>query len=205
MRRTRPKPTPRPLLIILSGPSGAGKDAILSQMKKSGYPAHFVTTVTTRPRRIGEKPDIDYHFVTPENFQRMIKAKELLEWANVYGHWYGVPRQAVEQALEKGKDVIIKVDIQGAATLKKLAPEAIFIFVMPPSLKELEKRLKSRQTETAFDLALRLKTAKEEMKKLPLFDYVVVNHQLEQAVSVISAIITAEKHRVRQRQITLKR
>jgi guanylate kinase len=196
---------PRPLLIVLSGPSGTGKDAILSQMKKSGYPIEFITTVTTRPQRAEEKNNVDYHFVSTERFRKMIEHKQLLEWAKVYGHWYGVPKQPIKQALELGRDIIVKVDIQGAATIKKILPQAVFIFLVPPSMEELATRLKQRHTESPFDLGLRLKTAEEEMKQLPLFDYVVVNKQdeIDLAVSAIEAILTAEKHRVTPREISL--
>jgi len=195
----------KPLLIVLSGPSGAGKDAILSRMKKSGYPAQFITTVTTRPRRAREKNNVDYHFVSVESFQKMLKNKELLEWANVYGNWYGVPKEPLRRALNKGQDTIVKIDTQGAATIKKVIPQAVFIFLMPPSIEELDTRLKQRRTEPPFDLALRLKTAGKEIKKLPLFDYVVVNRQDEvgRVVTEIEAIITAEKHRVKPREISL--
>ena len=195
----------RPLLIVFSGPAGAGKDAVLSRMKKLGYPLQYITTITTRPRRANEKNDIDYHFVSTERFQEMITRNELLERANVYGNWYGVPCQPVKQALDKGQDVILKVDIQGAATIKKILPQAVFIFLTPPSMEELATRLKQRHTESPFDLALRLKTAEEETKQLPLFDYVVVNKQgeIDQAVSEIEAIITAENRRVTHREITL--
>ena len=121
----------KPLLIVLSGPSGAGKDAILSRMKKSGYPAQFITTVTTRPRRAREKNNVDYHFVSVESFQKMLKNKELLEWANVYGNWYGVPKEPLQRALNKGQDTIVKIDTQGAATIKKIIPQAVLIFLMP--------------------------------------------------------------------------
>lgn len=210
MKRMSPKSEPplrlpsKPLLIVLSGPSGAGKDAVLSRMKKS-YPAQFITTVTTRPRRAREKDNVDYHFVPVEKFQQMIKNKELLEYANVYGHWYGVPREPVKQALDKGQDVIVKVDIQGAATIKKIMPQAVFIFLAPQSREDLVKRLSQRHTESLFDLTLRLKTADEEMKKMPRFDYIVVNRQgeIERAVAEIEAIITAEKHRLKSREIRL--
>jgi guanylate kinase len=193
------------LLIVLSGPSGAGKDAVLNRMKKSGYPAQFITTVTTRPKRAEEKNNVAYHFVSVATFQQMIKNKELLEWANVYGNWYGVPREPVKQALDQGRDTIVKIDIQGAATIKKILPQAVFIFLMPPSMEELAVRLKDRRTESHFDLDRRLKTAEEEIRQLPLFDYVVLNKQgeIDLAVSAIEAIITAEKHRVVPRKISL--
>jgi guanylate kinase len=194
-----------PLLIVLSGPSGAGKDAILSRMKKTGYPAEFITTVTTRPKRAQETDDVDYRFVSPERFQDMLKDNQFLEHASVYGNHYGVPATPVRQALKRGKDTIVKVDTQGAANIKKLVPQAVFIFVVPPSMEELSARLKGRRTESDFDCDLRLKTAAEEMKQLPLFDYIVVNRQdkISMAVSAIEAIITAERHRVKPREVRL--
>ena len=195
----------RPLLIILSGPSGVGKDAVLAKLKESDYPMKYVTTMTTRHRRENEKDDVDYHFVSFEKFQDMIKNNELLEWASVYGNWYGVPKGDVKQALDQGQDVMVKVDIQGVANIKKLLPQAISIFLMSPSAEELTTRLKQRRTESAFDLSLRLKKAEEEMKQLPKFDYVVVNRwgEIDRAVSDIKAIITAEKCRVSPREIVL--
>lgn len=195
----------KPLLIVISGPSGAGKDALLTRMKKSGYPLKYIITVTTRAQRAKERDNVNYHFVPTTKFQEMTKNNELLEWANVYGNWYGVPRQPVKKALDSGQDVIVKVDIQGAATIKKILPEAVFIFVIPPSMEELVTRLKQRHTESPFDLALRIKTAEEEIKQLPLFDYIVVNKRdkIDQAVSEIKAIITAEKCRASPRKIAL--
>ncbi|MFQ5997181.1 MAG: guanylate kinase [Dehalococcoidales bacterium] len=196
----------RPLLIVLSGPSGVGKDAVLTRMKEFDYPLEYITTVTTRPRRASERDHIDYHFVSTARFQEMIKRNELLEWANVYGNWYGVPKEPVKQALERGEDTIVKIDIQGAATIKKILPQAVFVFLMPPSVEELGLRLKQRHSESSFDLDLRLKIAREEMKQLSLFDYVVFSQrgEIERAVLDIAAIITAEKCRITPREITLK-
>ena len=195
----------KPLLIVLSGPSGAGKDAVLTKMKESSYPLEYVTTVTTRPQRPNERDNVDYHFISNEMFQKMIENKQLLEWANVYGNKYGVPKQPVKQALDRGQDIIVKVDIQGAATIKKLLPQALLIFLIPPSTEDLTLRLKQRRTESPFNLALRLKTAEEEVRQLPVFDYVVVNKQdeIDVAVSEIKAIIAAEKCRVAPREIAL--
>lgn len=194
-----------PLLIVISGPSGVGKDAILNRMKASDYPFEYVTTATTRRKRATEKDDVDYHFVPVERFQRMIERGELLEYASVYGNWYGVPRQPVKSALAKGCDSIIKVDIQGAATIKKIVPEAVFIFIAPPSLEELLNRLSQRRTESQFDLDKRTQAAEDEMRQLPLFDYVVVNERdgIDQAIAQILAIVTAEKYRVKQRRVSL--
>jgi len=200
-----PHQTIRPLLVVISGPSGVGKDAILTGIKESGYPLRYITTITTRPQRAEERDKVDYHFVSTDSFQKMIKNGELLEWANVYGNWYGVPKEPIKQALDKGQDIIVKVDIQGAATIKKILPQAVFIFLIPPSMEELVRRLKERHTESPADLTLRIKTAEEEIKQLSLFDYVVVNKEDEigLAVADIEAIITAEKHRVNPREITL--
>jgi guanylate kinase len=196
-------PPVRPLLIVLSGLSGAGKDAVLKRVKGSLSLEH-VTTVTTRPRRANEKNNVDYHFVSAEKFQEMLKNEELLEWAEVYGNWYGVPMQPIKKAISQGRDTVVKVDVQGAATIKKILPQAVLIFLMPSSMDEFILRLKQRRTESPSDLTLRIKTAEEEIKQLPLFDYIVINKQdeMEQAVSDIKAIITAEKCRVDPRGTT---
>jgi guanylate kinase len=191
----------QPLLIVLSGLSGAGKDSVLEGLKKSALALEFIVTVTTRPRRPNEKDGVHYTFVAPEKFLQMIDGNKLLEWATVYGNRYGVPREPVRRALEKGKDVIIKVDVQGAATIRKIVPQAVFIFLAVPSLEECAPRLKQRRTESETELELRLKTACDEMEKLPIFDYIVFNRQgeLEKAISDIEAIIKAEKCRVTSR------
>jgi guanylate kinase len=211
MKRSKPKGgspaefKSSPLLVVLSGPSGTGKDAILSQLKESGYPARFITTVTTRPQRAREKDGLDYSFVSAERFQEMLESNQFLEHAEVYGNRYGVPKAPVREALEGGQDVILKVDTQGAATIKKLVPQAVFIFVVPPSMEELTQRLRGRRTESDFDCDLRLKTAAAEMEQLPFFDYVVVSQQdkIDLAVLAIEAIVIAEKHRVTPRRISL--
>ncbi len=197
--------TPRPLLVVISGPSGAGKDAVLNRLKETSCPVTCIVTMTTRPKRDYEKDKIDYYFVSREKFQEMIEQEELLEYASVYGNWYGLPRAPVEEALEHGRDVIVRVDTQGAATIRKKAPQAVLIFLVPPSLDELVLRLKERRTESSAELALRTEMAEEEMKSLPMFDYVVVNKRdrLDEAVSEIKAIMTAEKCRVAPREIKL--
>jgi guanylate kinase len=199
-------PQPAPVLLILSGPSGVGKDAVLERMKERRPPSlKFITTITTRAQRPQEIDGKDYHFTTQAEFKNLIAQNELLEWAEVYGNFYGVPKAPVREALKHGQDVIVKVDVQGAASIKKIAPEAVFVFMMPPSLEELKDRLCRRLTESPETLKRRLETAPEELKELPLFDYFVVNHKgkIEQAVSEISAVITAEKSRVQPRRIEL--
>lgn len=194
-----------PLLIVLTGPSGVGKDAVLTRMRKLGHPFHYVVTATTRLQREGEKNGVDYYFLSQEEFQQMVDKGQLLEWAKVYGNYYGVPRDEISQALSKGVDMIVKVDVQGAATIKKILPQAVFIFLTPPSMEELELRLKQRRSESSTDLALRLEKAKDEIKSLPLFDYVITSRQdrLDDIISQIDAIVTAEKCRVKPRIVEL--
>ena len=198
-------PPLKPLLIVLSGLSGVGKDTVLAGLRQSGLPLHISVSATTRPRRAAEKDGVDYHFVSNKKFQEMIDGNKLLEWATVYGNRYGIPREPVRQALQNGKDVIVKIDVQGAETIKKILPRAVFIFLVTPYMEELEKRLKQRRTETSADLELRLKTAAEELRQLPMFDYLVVNRpgEVKQAVADIIAIITAEKCRVIPRELSL--
>ena len=186
-----------PLFIVISGPSGVGKDALLSRMKEMGHPFFYAVTATTRPQRPGETDGVDYHFVCRAKFTEMIDTGELLEWANVYGNLYGIPRNPMREALTQGKDVIIRVDIQGAATIKHIMPEALLIFLSPPSMEELERRLRERKTEATAALELRLRTAQREMENLPSFDYVVVSQKdgVDVAISQIQDIITAEKQR----------
>lgn len=196
---------PGPLLIVVSGPSGVGKDAVIEKLKTSGPRYYFVVTTTTRPRRPGEVEGEPYHFVSTERFEEMIRKGELLEWANVYGHMYGTPKQSVKEALARGQDVILKVDVQGAASVKALASNALFIFLAPPSLEELRERLSLRKTESPEALQLRFGAAQVEMERLPMFDYRVVNptDHAEEAVQQIQSIIAAEKSRVRPRVVSL--
>jgi guanylate kinase len=208
MKKNSYKETPdvcaRPLLLVLSGSSGVGKDAVLNRLKEH-CPLKHIITVTTRQPRAREIDNVHYHFISQDQFQEMVKNDRLLEWAQVYGNWYGVPREPVKQALAEGFDTVIKVDIQGAATIKKKVPQAVFIFLLPSSVEELRTRLSRRQTETQSDLALRLRLAIQEMERLHLFDYVVFNKEgkIDEAVSQIEAIITAEKCRTTPREITL--
>jgi len=194
-----------PLVIVISGPSGVGKDAILTRIKEKGYPFAFITTVTTRPRRSNEKHQVDYNFISVDEFQKLLRSGGLLEWAKVYGNWYGVPKGPLKEALARDQDTIIKVDVQGAANLKKILPGAVFIFILPPSMSELSNRLMQRCTETEGDLTLRLKTAEVEMQQLSNFDYIVLNpcNDIDSAIENILAIVKAEKCRVNPRQINL--
>jgi len=188
-----------PLLVVLSGPSGVGKDTVLIRMKQMQCQFHSVVTATTRKRREEEEEDRDYHFLSRKTFQRMIGEGEFLEWAEVYGNFYGVPKEEMRQALAKGMDVIVKVDVQGAATIKKQLPQAVCIFLKPPSMEDLENRLKGRCSEAPADLTLRLGKAEKEMQDLSSFDYVITSHQgkIDEVISRIEAIIAKEKQRGR--------
>ena len=194
-----------PLVLVISGPSGVGKDAILNRMKERNYPFTFITTVTTRKRRISEKDGIDYHFISPDDYQTILVKNGFLESAQVYGNWYGVPKEPVKAALAQGKDTIIKVDIQGAANIKKVLPEAVFVFILAPSMEELSKRLCQRQSETSADLELRLKTAEKELEEISKFDYAVMNpcDDIESAISDLMSIVRAEKCRTNPHHINL--
>jgi guanylate kinase len=196
---------PRPMLIVISGPSGAGKDSILQSMKERELPFHFVVTATTRPRRASEVEGRDYFFVSKEEFARMIDDDELIEYAVVYGDYKGIPKKQVRDALATGHDVVLRIDVQGAETVRKLAPEALLIFVTVESEEELVSRLKERQTETPEELAIRIATARKELQRIDAFDYVVLNEvlRLDEAVETIRNIIDAEHHRVKQRKVEL--
>ena len=192
-----------PLLVVLSGPSGVGKDAALDALKLLDRPWRFVITATTRPQRPGEQDGVDYIFLETAAFLKMKERDDLLECAQVYDYWYGVPRNQVRQGLQDGKDVILKVDVQGADTVRELAPDALFIFMIPSSLDELRSRLTKRMTEKPSEIDLRLSIAQSELGRVGEFDYRVVNRegQLEQTVAEIDAIITAEKCRTRPRVV----
>ena len=192
-----------PLLVVLSGPSGVGKDAALDALKLLDRPWHFVVTATTRTQRQGEQDGVDYIFLETGAFLKMKERDELLECAQVYGNWYGVPRNQVRQGLRNGKDVFLKVDVQGADTVRELAPEALFIFMIPSSLDDLRSRLTLRMTEKPSEMELRISIAESELGRVGEYDYRVVNRegQLEQAVAEIDAIITAEKCRTRPRVV----
>ncbi|MSQ32728.1 MAG: guanylate kinase [Dehalococcoidia bacterium] len=196
---------PHPQLIVISGPSGVGKDSIIDLMKQRQRPYYFCVTATTRAKRPNEVDGVHYQFMTREIFEQMLGGGDFLEHAFVYGNWYGVPKPQIRHALADGKDVILKVDVQGAATIKRLVPNAVFIFVAPGSMADLAKRLQARKTESSTDMDLRLKTAEAEMKELIKFDYLVMNPDsgLDQCVSVIEAIISAERSKVEPRVIKL--
>lgn len=194
-----------PLLIVLSGAAGSGKDSVLRRMKERGVPFHFVVTATSRPPRAGEVDGRDYIFLSEAAFQSMIAKNELLEHAMVYNQYKGVPKQQVRDAMASGRDVVMRVDVQGAATIRRQCPEAVLIFLTAGSEAELAGRLAARRTDTAEQIALRIATACEEMRRIPEFDYVVVNADghLDDAVDNILAILHAEHTRSNPRKAVL--
>lgn len=196
---------PEPLLIVISGPSGVGKDALLQALRQRNLLLHFVVTATSRPSRVGEVNGVDYWFVSVAEFERMIREGELLEYAVVYNQYKGIPKEQIRQAMATGKDVVLRIDVQGAATIRKLCPEAVMIFLSTTDEKELKQRLINRKTDTPENLQIRIQTACEELKRVNEFDYVVVNKQdcLDQTAEAIISIIDAEHHRVNHRKVTL--
>lgn len=194
-----------PLLVVISGPSGVGKDSVIKAMKERDLPFYFVVTATTRPKREEELHGVDYFFITEEEFISMIEHDELLEYATVYEEYKGVPKAQVRQALESGKDVIMRVDVQGAASIREISPQACLVFLTAQNEDELIERLKQRKTESPEGLQKRLTTAREELQRIHEFDYVVPNRDshLEEAVDTILAIIRAEHHRTKSQKVTL--
>ena len=194
-----------PLLVVLSGPSASGKGTLVAALRGLERPWHFAVTATTRPMREGEVDGRDYIFLDVDTFLRMRERDELLESAQVYDRWYGVPRHQVRDPLIAGKDVILEIDVQGAATIRSIAPEALTIFVMPASMDELRSRLAQRGTEDEAEMQRRLQEASVELSRIDEFDYRVVNRNgaLDDAVQEIDAIIAAEKCRVNPRLVQM--
>ena len=190
-----PQPSIRQgLLFVLSAPSGAGKDTVINLLKQQGMDIFVVPSVTTRAPRPGESDGNPYHFVDAEEFERLRTNNELLEYAKVHGNWYGQPIRPIRENLRAGGDVLLKIDVQGAATVRKKVPQAIFIFLLPDSLEELAQRLSSRHTETEAELQRRLADARMELAQQQWYDYVIRNRQghIQEAVDKLRAIIVAE-------------
>ncbi len=194
-----------PSLIVMSGPSGVGKDAIMAQLKELGRPFHFAVTATTRSPRANEVDGVDYYFVDQAGFEEMIANDALLEHAEVYGNHYGVPKAPVRQALLQGQDVIVRVDVQGVVNLQRVVPEAIYIFIAPPSMGALKDRILHRAADRPDDIERRMGNAVDEMKAVDRFDYVITNYEgeLEIAVAQLDAIVVAEKCRVVPRNLEI--
>lgn len=198
------RPT-NPLVIVISGPSGIGKDAVVGLLRKTNPDTHFVITMNSRPPRPDEVDGRDYFFVSREEFERMIAANELLEHARVYSDYKGIPKSQVREALASGKDVIMRLDVQGAMTIRSLCPDAILVFLTATTKQEWIDRLEARRSDSPEEIAFRVETAKKEYAQMDNFDYIVVNSDkcLDQTIADIQAIIIAEHLKVKQRQVSL--
>lgn len=188
-----------PLLVVVSGPSGVGKDTLLERLAQLNHDmkVHFVVTATTRAPREGERDGVNHNFMERSDFERMIDRGELLEYANVYGNYYGVPKSQVRDALSQGKHVLLRVDVQGAERLRTVAPDAVFVFVLPPSLETLEARLHARGKDAPESIKTRLAAARNEMEQSDRFDYRIVNGDgaLDGAVQELIEIMRRESRR----------
>jgi len=184
------------LLVVLSAPSGAGKGAIRAAVQRRLPGLRYGVSVTTRQPRPGEQDGVHYEFVDQETFERRVRAGEFLEWADVYGNRYGTPRQPMEDWLRQGIDVIVEKDVQGARTLMELLPDAVFVFILPPSLAELRRRITRRGTESPEARQQRLRSAREELHAVDRYDYCIINDDVERAADLLCAVICAEKQRV---------
>ncbi len=194
-----------PLIIVISGPSGIGKDAVVGLLRNTNHNTHFVVTVNSRAPRKDEVDGKDYFFVSRQAFEEMIARDELLEHARVYSDYKGIPKSQVREALKSGKDVVMRLDVQGAMTVKKLIPEAVLIFLTASSKEEWISRLQARRSETPEELALRMRIAEDEYSHLDDFDYLVVNSDkhLDRTIEDIQAIIRSEHLRTAPRKAKL--
>lgn len=183
-------------LFILSGPSGAGKGTICKELLKEQPDLDLSVSMTTRKPRTGEKEGVSYYFTTKEDFLHKIEAGGFLEYAEVYGNYYGTPKQPVLDKLEEGIDVILEIDMQGALKVKENYPNGVFIFILPPSMSELRKRLTGRGTETQEAIEMRLGETLKELSYIDKYDYCVVNEQLDEAVTRVKSIVIAESSKV---------
>ena len=193
----------KPFPIIVSSPSGAGKTTIVDAVLKRDTSVSRVITATTRAPRTGEKNGVDYHFWTIKQFEQAIKKGQMLEWAQVHTHYYGIPKKSVDDLMKKGICPILVIDVQGARTVKAQYPEAATVFIIPPSLKELKKRILGRHDNTQ-DIEIRLETAKKEMLELDHYDYALLNDKLDEAVDRMAGIVAAEQCRVSRQDLKIK-
>jgi guanylate kinase len=193
----------RGLLVVLSSPSGAGKSTISRMLMNSDAEVTMSVSATTRPKRPGETDDVDYHFVDDEEFQRMISAGDFVEWAPVFGHRYGTPKNPVKAALREGRDILFDIDWQGTQQLQAaMGEDLVTIFILPPSMAELERRLRARGTDTEEVIQDRMARAASEISHWPEYEYVLVNRDMEECLGQVRAIVAAERLK-RQRQIGL--
>jgi guanylate kinase len=196
-----------PLLVVVSGPSGVGKDTMLERLAEIDHdlPVHFVVTATTRPPRLGERNGVNHHFLDRASFEQMIERGELLEYASVYGNYYGVPKSQVREALGRGRHVLLRVDVQGAERLRTVTPEAVFVFVLPPSIETLATRLRARGKDAPDSIRTRLAAARAEIEQATRFDYRIVNGDgsLDESVRELIEIIRRESRRLPPRRVSM--
>jgi guanylate kinase len=185
------------LPIIISAPSGAGKTTLCQALKKRLPDLNFSVSHTTRPPRNNEQDGVDYHYISKEKFLEMTDREEFLEWAKIHGNYYGTARKNVEDTLQKGKDLVLELDVQGVEALRNLKYKGLYIFILPPSMEELEKRLTERGTESDDQIKQRLEAGKKEIEKKHLYDFTVINENIDVSVEAILTIIRAEKERMR--------
>ena len=188
--------TPKGKIFVITGPSGVGKGTVVERVLKQLENIYLSVSCTTRPKREGENEGVNYFYKTKEEFQKNIEAEEFLEWAEFAGDYYGSPKFQINNYLSCGKDVLLEIEVQGAKQVKQKAKEAILIFLAPPSFEALEERLIKRQTESVEKVKIRLKKAREEMKEIKLFHYIVINDKLDEAVQNVVSIIRAERCRI---------
>ena len=186
-------------LIVLSGPSGVGKSTVIAELLGQRPNIHFSVSYTTRQPRVGEQDGVNYNFVSRQEFERMIAANELLEYAEYVNHYYGTSLKVIEEKLKAGVDVLLDIEVQGAAKVRAKCPDAVLIFIVPPSFEELSRRLHRRATDQEEVIRGRLEKAREEYRQIPNYDYLVVNDKVSEAAGEIMAILVAESCRTKNR------
>jgi len=193
----------RGMLIVVSSPSGGGKSTVIKEILKKDPAMEYSVSVTSRSPRPGEVPGESYHFTTKEQFQKWIEEGRFYEWAHVHNHLYGTRREVIEEKLVQGKDVIMDLDFQGGLSVKKQSPNAVLIFLLPPTMKVLENRLRKRKTDDDKVIQLRLKNAREEIRYAKKYDYILINNDLQDTINKVRGIIEAERYRAVRQEMTL--
>lgn len=196
--------SPHGILYVVSSPSGGGKGTLIRRVLDVVPDLSYSVSYTTRAPRNGEVDGREYFFVHRERFEEMIAADEFLEWANVHGHLYGTARQQVKHEIERGKDIVLEVDVQGAASVKRLGLDSVSVFILPPSLETLRERLLARGTDSAEELRVRLANAPAELREYSNFDYVIFNDRVERASAQLAAIVSAERARRSRQEVVIK-